>query len=85
MRIDVLSFYSKGRPHCSCYDESRLEFLAIDHINGRGRAERGRLGLYGDRLYRWLRAQGYPDGYRVLCHNCNGALGFYGYCPHERE
>jgi hypothetical protein len=24
----------------------------------------------------------HPD-YRVLCHNCNTALGFYGYCPHQ--
>jgi hypothetical protein len=23
-------------------------------------------------------------GYRVLCHNCNLARGFYGYCPHEK-
>jgi hypothetical protein len=23
--------------------------------------------------------------YRVLCHNCNMALGFYGYCPHHPE
>jgi hypothetical protein len=21
----------------------------------------------------------------VRCHNCNQALGFYGYCPHEQE
>jgi hypothetical protein len=27
-----------------------------------------------------------PDplpGYRVLCQNCNAALGLYGYCPHS--
>ncbi len=21
-------------------------------------------------------------GYRLLCHNCNSALAYYGYCPH---
>jgi hypothetical protein len=61
-----------------------LEFLAIDHINGRGRAERGKMGRYGDSLYKWLRKEGYPEGYRVLCHNCDGALGWYGYCPHGK-
>jgi hypothetical protein len=29
-----------------------------------------------------LARNGFPDGYRVLCHNCNMALGQYGYCPH---
>jgi len=27
--------------------------------------------------------QGYPTGFRVLCHNCNQAIGLYGYCPHK--
>jgi hypothetical protein len=30
-----------------------------------------------------LRQNSYPTGYRVLCHNCNFALGHYGYCPHK--
>jgi hypothetical protein len=34
-------------------------------------------------MYTWLRNQGYPNGFRTLCHNCNLARGFYGYCPHE--
>ena len=34
-------------------------------------------------LYKILRARGFPLGYRVLCHNCNLARGFYGYCPHS--
>ncbi len=28
--------------------------------------------------------EGYPTGFRVLCHNCNCALAYYGSCPHER-
>jgi hypothetical protein len=35
-------------------------------------------------MYVWLRDNGWPEGYRVLCHNCNSARGLYGYCPHER-
>jgi hypothetical protein len=85
VRLAVLSHYSNGIPCCACCGEDHLEFLAIDHINGRGRAERGRTGRYGFSLYTWLRMQGYPEGYRVLCHNCNGALGWYGYCPHAHE
>jgi hypothetical protein len=31
-----------------------------------------------------MRDQGYPPGFRVLCHNCNMAIGLFGVCPHER-
>ena len=57
-----------------------LEFLAIDHINGEGKSanEQG-----GYRLYSRLKKDGYPSGFRVLCHNCNLSLGFFGYCPHS--
>lgn len=34
-------------------------------------------------MYRWLRNHGYPLGFRVLCMNCNFALGKFGYCPHD--
>jgi hypothetical protein len=33
----------------------------------------------------WLKRNGYPKGFRVLCHNCNSARGLYGYCPHKRR
>jgi len=51
LRVLVLSHYSGGSPCCACCGVSQIEFLAIDHINGRGRVERGRLGRYGDSLY----------------------------------
>lgn len=55
------------------------EFLCIDHINGRNKAKGSARGGYHH--YRKLRRENFPPGYRVLCHNCNAALGFYGYCP----
>lgn len=39
----------------------------------------------GQGLYRWLKKNSYPAGFRVLCMNCNFSLGHFGYCPHERE
>jgi hypothetical protein len=27
----------------------------------------------------------FPDGFQVLCHNCNMSIGLYGYCPHQTE
>jgi hypothetical protein len=88
-RIDVLEHYSKGVPHCECCGENHLEFLSIDHINNDGAEHRRKLannktGNFG-RIYYWLRNNGYPDGFQVLCHNCNMAKGFYGHCPHQDE
>lgn len=80
-RLETLDAY--GGLTCNCQHEDGpcgpkpYEFLAIDHIGGR-------LGRWQDRrssLHRYLRANGYPEGYRVLCHNCNSALGVHGICP----
>ena len=86
LRIECLIAYSGDPPRCACCDENHLEFLAIDHVAGNGNQERKELGIAaGKAWYRHLRESGFPPGYRVLCHNCNCAHGFYGYCPHERE
>lgn len=33
--------------------------------------------------YFWIIRNKYPKGFRVLCHNCNQAIGSYGECPHK--
>lgn len=75
-RQAVLNAYGRV---CACCSESRYEFLAIDHIEGGGKRHRIQIRIGLDR---WLVKNSFPDGYRILCHNCNMALGFYGYCPH---
>ena len=81
-RRQVLEAYG-GK--CECCNESIPEFLGIDHINNDGAQHRRESGLHGGgRLYYWLRKNGFPkDRFRLLCHNCNLARGFYGKCPHE--
>jgi len=69
---------------CACCGEFRYQFLAIDHINGGGTQHRASVGK-GDAFFAWLKREGLPEGYRVLCHNCNLAIGFYGACPHTEE
>ena len=66
---------------CTCCGEDRLVFLAIDHINGGGSKEHQKVG-HGTAFYRWLRKNEYPQGYQVLCHNCNFAK-WMGICPHK--
>ncbi len=70
---------------CQCCGEAHKEFLAIDHVNGGGRAHRKSYRDAGNYIFLWLRQRKYPKGFQVLCHNCNMAKGFYGECPHKRE
>lgn len=83
-RIDALKYYSDGNPKCVCCNEEQIEFLVIDHTEGNGNKQRrdNRLTA-GSHFYFWLKKNKYPNGYRVLCHNCNMSLGFYQYCPHN--
>jgi len=81
-KLRVVSHYSGGGNCCACCGEYHIEFLCIDHIDGGGTKRRAIEGG-GNSLYRWLHRMGYPDGYRVLCHNCNMSLGLLGYCPHQ--
>jgi len=72
---------------CVCCGEATFEFLTIDHINGDARQDKEQRGLSparaGASLYFQLRSEGWPrDRYRLLCLNCNFAIGHYGRCPH---
>jgi hypothetical protein len=84
VKDDVFNNY--GGYVCSCCGETEKVFLTIDHINGGGTRDRKKYGRGGKFLYRWLRKNGYPEGFRVLCFNCNA--GRYingGICPHEEK
>lgn len=85
LRLQILKVYSPDGPCCACCGESILEFLAIDHIDGKGSEHRRQLGVRGGyKFYKWIVDNNYPPGFRILCHNCNFTRGIYGYCPHER-
>lgn len=79
MRISVFSGYG-GK--CQCCGEDKFEFLAIDHVNGGGREERKRLST--GQIAKKIINNNFPPEYRVLCHNCNQSIGWYGYCPHNQ-
>jgi hypothetical protein len=79
-RMKVLAHYG---PQCGCCGEADVHFLSIDHIHGGGTAHRKQLRSGGSAIYRWLIAEGFPEGYRVLCMNCNYVMGHYGFCPHQ--
>jgi len=79
LRHEVLNAYGGL---CECCGESHVEFLGVDHIDGGGRKHLAELGGSAY-FYGWLKKNGFPPGYRILCHNCNFSIGKYGYCPHK--
>ena len=80
LRDKVFDYYGR---ECSCCDEKEGKFLSIDHINGGGNKHRKEIGRRGgNNFYRWLKKNNFPDGFQVLCYNCNFSKGMYGSCPH---
>lgn len=76
---ETLAFYGGA---CACCGESDHRFLTFDHVNGGGREHRAN-EAYTDML-RWLRANRHPEGYQVLCWNCNSGRQINGgVCPHK--
>lgn len=75
LKLEVFAAY--GGPKCSrCGFDSDPDALQIDHIDGGGNGHRKEIGQ--SKTYSWLKKNGYPTGYRVLCANCNFALGKVG-------
>ena len=86
-RVQCLKAYGGGTPFCNCCGVQTLEFLTLDHILDRKNDAGVRVGgdRVGQNLYSWLIRMGFPEGFRVLCYNCNCSRGARGYCPHELQ
>lgn len=81
-------FEAYGGCFCVCCKEANFAFLTIDHIEGKGNIQRQQLGDQGRGMnfYRWLIKNDFPEGYQVLCFNCNcGRSVNGGICPHVAE
>ena len=83
-RDTVFSYYGNK---CECCGESNTLFLTIDHIDGGGSKHRREIKTSGGiGFYRWLIKNNFPEGFRVLCFNCNcGRSRNGGTCPHEES
>lgn len=72
---------------CICSGETIKEFLTIDHEEGNGNDHRKSLFGYnvgGVHMYRWLKKNSFPAGYRILCMNCNWGTRYNKVCPHKK-
>lgn len=85
IKVEVLKRYG-GK--CRCCSEKLILLLTIDHIRGDGATHRRLIG--GNRtksqIYRWLKRNNFPTGFRVLCWNCNSGRHINGgVCPHKEK
>ena len=78
----IINYYTDGKNCCACCGEKEFKFLTIDHINNDGGKHRKIIRGGGTAIYKWLRRNYFPDGFQILCYNCNCAKGFYRKCPH---
>jgi hypothetical protein len=83
MRRQALYWYSNGSMKCECCGENDIRVLTIDHINGGGKQHVIKNNIKN--LHEYLHYNHYPEGYRILCFNCNKSHGQYGYCPHDKK
>lgn len=79
LRKKLLSHYGE---ECACCGESEQAFLCIDHIEGGGEIHRKKIGS-GTKFQWWLIKNGFPSGFRTLCHNCNQCIWAHGQCIHK--
>lgn len=74
-KLKVLKKYSGEHPECACCGENHVEFLGIDHIDGCGSEHLKELRNKKITLYQWLIKSNFPEGFQVLCLNCNMVKG----------
>lgn len=76
-------FAAYGGYVCACCGETEPLFLCIDHIHEDGADHRRTISGRGTSMYQWLKSNGFPPGFQVLCQNCNfGKHLNGGVCPH---
>lgn len=83
LKDDVLAAY--GGPICNCCGETNKILLTIDHLENNGMQHRRAIKtLY---IYPWLKKNGFPPGYQVLCFTCNHGRHLNGgsLCPAHEE
>jgi len=102
LRLIVLKHYSKtlsnsNIPCCNCCGENfHIDFLAVDHVMGKLQMNFEpnlvKLGysskLTPRALPLWIINNNFPNGFQILCSNCNFAKGMIknnNKCPHENN
>lgn len=82
----ILEHY--GAECACCGEKSSPIFLTVDHIHNDGAQHRRPSGgrMKAEKLWKWLIDSNYPEGFQILCWNCNcGKHRNGGVCPHQEK
>lgn len=67
-RQTVLEHYCEGDIRCVKCGFTDVRALTLDHVNGGGNQHRKE--LKGASIYRWIVNHNFPEGFQILCMNC---------------
>lgn len=76
LRLKILDAY--GGRMCSICGENDINVLVLDHVHNNGAQERKTKHGHPGRFHKHLIKNGFPQGYQVLCCNCNWAKRVMG-------
>lgn len=73
LRLEILNHYSGGSLLCAHCGFGDMRALDLDHIENGGGEHRKSIGRRGATydIYAELKRSGFPQGYQILCRNCN--------------
>jgi len=72
IKVDCMSGYCNGEVKCQNCGETDIDVLTMDHVYGGGnRLRKEGIERSGSGLHFDLIQKGFPEGYQVLCFNCN--------------
>ena len=85
LKRTLIYHYSQGQMTCGCCGFGEFDTLTLDHVSGGGRESyRAVFGGSNRMLYEWVRKNGMPEGFQILCANCNASKRDRGACQHIR-
>ena len=85
LRREAIRVYSGDLFNCAGCGTTSYPTLCLDHLeNNGGRHRRENSGVDGGSVYRWVKIQGYPKIFQVLCYNCN-YIKYYDTIPHPKN
>ena len=72
----AINMYTNGEATCRWCGQGDIDVLTIDHVHNNGGKHLRKYPnciskVTGYKLYLWLCKHDYPNGYQVLCLNCN--------------
>jgi len=71
LKNEVFSHYCGKPVKCQMCSYDDIRALSIDHIGGGGSKHRKYIGCGGGKgMYTWIKKNNYPEGFQVLCMNC---------------